>query len=129
METLQNDEICGILLLYGGDSKYRELFETVSMKVKEVGMAINTLDHMSKKQIEWERELTRIKTRIDYNTSVKYHHDAGVAEGLKQGLEQGRVAGSHEKTIEIIRNLKKVNIPLETIAQSVGVTLEEVQNA
>ena len=133
LETLRNDEICGILLLYGGDSKYRELFETVSMKVKEVGMAINTLDHMSKKQIEWERELTRIKTRIDYNTSVKYHHDAGVAEGLeqglKQGLEQGRVAGSHEKTIEIIRNLKKVNIPLETIAQSVGVTLEEVQNA
>ena len=129
IETLRDDEICGILLLYGGDPKYRELLKTVGTKVKEVGVAINTLDHMSKEQIEWEREITRNITRIDYNTAVKYHHDTGVAEGLKRGLEQGRAAGSHEKTIEIIRNLKKVNIPLETIAQSVGVTIEEVQNA
>ena len=47
----------------------------------------------------------------------------GRAEGLAEGLEQGRM----EERLSTARNLKKLGIAPDTIAQATGLSLEEIE--
>ncbi|MBO4858372.1 MAG: Rpn family recombination-promoting nuclease/putative transposase [Treponema sp.] len=51
----------------------------------------------------------------------------GIAEGIAQGITQGIAQGAREKAIETARNLKQKRIPLETIAECVGLSVEEIE--
>ena len=45
---------------------------------------------------------------------------------MEQAKTEGRTEGKAEEKISIAKNLKLKNIPLETIAQCTGLTLEEI---
>ena len=47
--------------------------------------------------------------------------------GLQEGLEQGLAQGAEQKAIETAKNFIQKNIPLETIAECTGLSLEKVQ--
>ena len=47
----------------------------------------------------------------------------GRAEGRAEGLEQGRM----EERLSTARNLKKLGIASDTIAQATGLSLEEIE--
>lgn len=47
----------------------------------------------------------------------------GRIEGRKEGLEEGK----KEAQFEIVRNMKKLNLPPETIMQATGLSLEEIE--
>lgn len=47
----------------------------------------------------------------------------GRAEGRAEGLEQGRM----EERLSTARNLKKLGIAPDTIAQATGLSLEEIE--
>ena len=55
----------------------------------------------------------------------------GRAEGLEQGREEGRAEGLEqgrmEERLSTARNLKKLGIALDTIAQATGLSLEEIE--
>ena len=53
---------------------------------------------------------------------------AAKREGIAEGITQGITQGAHEKAIETARNLKQKRIPLETIAECVGLSVEEIEN-
>ncbi|MBR7018936.1 MAG: hypothetical protein IKH99_08875 [Prevotella sp.] len=48
----------------------------------------------------------------------------GRAEGIKEGKEQGR----KEAQLDIARNLKESGVPIDVIAQSAGLSVEEIDN-
>ena len=51
----------------------------------------------------------------------------GLAEGLAEGEKKGRAEGMKEATIANALNLKKNGVPIEIIANSLGLNIEEVQ--
>ena len=51
----------------------------------------------------------------------------GLEEGKKQGLEEGKIQGARENAISIARNLKRLGLPDNEIAQATGITIEEVE--
>lgn len=66
--------------------------------------------------------------RMKYDESIKIYRDYLVTiEYEKQkGRAEGRIIGAAEKATEIARNLKAVNLPIETIAKATGLTEEEI---
>ena len=51
----------------------------------------------------------------------------GLAEGLAEGEKKGRAEGMKEATITNALNLKKNGVPIEIIANSLGLSIEEIQ--
>jgi predicted transposase/invertase (TIGR01784 family) len=51
----------------------------------------------------------------------------GLVQGLTQGLVQGKVEGRMEGKTEIALRLANSNIPLDTIAEATGFSLEELK--
>ncbi|MCI7597562.1 MAG: Rpn family recombination-promoting nuclease/putative transposase [Bacteroidales bacterium] len=51
----------------------------------------------------------------------------GLEEGKIQGLEEGKIQGARENAISIARNLKRLGLPDNEIAQATGLLIEEVE--
>ena len=51
----------------------------------------------------------------------------GLAEGKAEGVAEGRVEGKAEGKTETARNLKRLGVPVATIAEATGLTVEEVE--
>ena len=84
-------------------------------------------DKVFKKLIEtcdvasWTRE-----ERIKYDRALKRYRDTiAVMEGQKK---EGKEEGRKEAQMEIARNLKESGIPIDVIAQSTGLSVEEINN-
>ena len=52
----------------------------------------------------------------------------GRAEGRAEGLEEGRAKGRAEGKLEDARNLKKLGVSVEIIAQATGLSIEDIRN-
>ena len=57
---------------------------------------------------------------------MKQGIEQGIEQGLKQGIEQGVEKGRKEERLEIARNLKKTGVTADIIAQSTGLSEEEI---
>ena len=57
------------------------------------------------------------------NTELEEAHDSGVAAGIEQGL----IKGSKEKAIKIAKNLIKMGLNDEQIANGAELSIEEVK--
>ena len=58
-----------------------------------------------------------------YNSRVIRYKREGIEEGTRQGIEQG----TKEKEIEIVRNMKEMNYPVEDIKKITGLSKEEIE--
>lgn len=58
---------------------------------------------------------------------VEEYGDERAAEALKQGIQQGIQQGEQKRAIEDARNLYANKVPIETIAKSLKMTIEEIQ--
>ena len=85
----------------------------------------------------------------EYESSLKYYRDLkntldtakedgreegrlegkleGIEEGRIIGIEEGKLEGETNKTIEIARNLLSLNIDIETISKSTGLSKSEIE--
>lgn len=95
------------------------------------------------------REAVRLLETSSYNESQLYNYEKfwdavaservmvtdamrkgkmeGLEEGKKQGLEEGKIQGARENAISIARNLKRLGMPDNEIAQATGLPIEEVE--
>lgn len=48
-------------------------------------------------------------------------------EGIEEGIRQGIKQGSKEKEIDIVRNMKEKNYPIEDIKEITGLSIEEIE--
>ena len=67
--------------------------------------------------------------RAAYEQSLKVMRDNYSVEETKrkEGLEEGRVEGMKEKSLEIARNSLAAGLPVETVAQITGLTPEQIK--
>ncbi|NDV64486.1 Rpn family recombination-promoting nuclease/putative transposase [Bacteroides sp. 224] len=66
---------------------------------------------------------------VEYEDSLKNFRDwySVMETTLNKGLAQGRVEGRVEGIIEVARNMKSKSIPLQTIQELTGLSLEEIE--
>lgn len=75
--------------------------------------------------------------RSEYEESLKILRDLtnvidtaalrGYEKGLEKGIEEGIEKGIEKEKIATARNLKSLNIPISTIAQATGLSVEEIE--
>ena len=53
--------------------------------------------------------------------------DRGRSEGLRQGMQQGMQQGAQQERLETIRKAAAMKMPIGTIAELVGLPVEEVR--
>ena len=54
-------------------------------------------------------------------------YNSRVIRYKREGLEEGIKQGSKEKEIEIVRNMKEMNYPIEDIKKITGLSIEEIE--
>ena len=66
-------------------------------------------------------------TRLDQEYHQKVGYQKGVEEGMQKGIQEGIQKGIQKNQIEMIHNMNKCNIPIETIAKAANMTSLEIQ--
>ena len=81
----------------------------------------------------------KLKARFDRIEYINEAHDKGLQqgreegiemgreEGLKEGIKEGLNKGLKEKSIEIAKNMLKLNIDINIISQSTGLSIKEIE--
>ena len=87
-------------------------FQTQQPIFSKMG-GISELSHMNSEE-----------RRKYFNSLNKYRTNLSVMEhATEEGLEKGR----NEKAIEIAHNLKTLNVPIDTIVKSTGLSVEQIE--
>ncbi len=112
-------------------------------KDKLINQAFDVAEFLAlpkEKQWAYQQDL---KARLDYKNVMDYAKEMAKEEGLKKGLKEGRAEGIKEGReegiqegikegieqgkIEIIKNLIKANVDIDTIILSTGLSFEEIE--
>ena len=83
-------------------------------------------------RVKYQNDMT---TQRDIQNQIAYAESKGeakgMAEGLAKGLAEGKAEGitegKFEGKTETARNLKRLGVPVATIAEATGLTVEEVE--
>ena len=70
-----------------------------------------------------EEYLAEFMAEMDARSQLRTARNDGLEEGRKEGLEQGRF----EAKLETARNLKSMNLGIESIATATGLTEDQVR--
>ncbi len=66
-------------------------------------------------------------TEMDRRNILYTRELRGYERGLGQGREEGRVEGREEERLKNAANLKRLGVPIETIAKGTGLSEEQVR--
>ena len=71
------------------------------------------------------------KWELDYKAGISCAKKKGIAEGHATGLAEGHAAGLAEGKLEekknLLKNLLKMNMDIETISKATGLTKDELE--
>ena len=95
-----------------------------SMENNEIKKAREELEKISKDK--HERYLAELRQK--YIMDQKAIQDFGYDKGLQQGLQQGIEKGEKKKSKEIAKRLKELRVEIDVIADSTGLSKEEIEN-
>lgn len=70
-------------------------------------------------RFEYEESL---KNYRDYQNTLDAAKEEGRVEGIEEGMEKGRI----KEKIETVRNCKSLGLPVETIVQITGLSIDEI---
>ena len=102
--------------------------EEINKTVEELNKLSQNPDEVAKYE---EREWSIMRYNAEMETNREIGEKEGEARGVKIGEKRGRIEGEkngreNEKK-NVIKNLHKLNIPIEKIAQAVELNEEEVK--
>ena len=69
---------------------------------------------------------TDIKTRLVNDLNTAENIEKGIKKGLEKGLKKGKEEGKKEEKIDIAKNMLKLNVDVNIISQSTGLSIEEI---
>ena len=107
VEIMTGEEIWSAFFAYASDPKYKELLNKMITARREIKMASELLQSISKDEIERAHFRSRRMFRMD--------------------MEHNRLATRDEKAIEIAKNMLAGGESAEKIAQYTGLTIEDVE--
>ena len=64
----------------------------------------------------------------DYDTDIAVQREESLRIGIQQGIQQGFSDGAYQKAIETARNLFRLGLSIENIAEATGLTKEEIES-
>ena len=77
----------------------------------------------------YEAELKARFDKIEYiNEGIKKGLNEGIKKGKEEGLKEGKEEGLKEGKIEIAKNMFKLNIDINIISQSTGLSIDEIKS-
>ncbi len=65
-------------------------------------------------------------TARDTHNQIEYAKETGLEEGLAKGRAEGREEGREEERNSIVLKMLKNNLPVQTICDVTGLSVEEV---
>ena len=98
---------------------------------EEIVMALQEMVRASND--ETVRQILEMRAKARHEEASRLYQaekrgeERGIIEGEKRGIEKGKEEGRKERDIEVAKNLLKINIPVEAIAQSTGLSIEEIE--
>ena len=116
----------------GKETEYYEKFKSIIM----FGLNDNELK-MLKDEDDYMKKVK--KEVLDLNQDPEFYqwltdeedrqflYNSRVIRYKREGLEEGIKQGSKEKEIEIARNMKEKNYPIEDIKEITGLSIEEIE--
>ncbi len=78
----------------------------------------------------WEQQeayIASMKQKWDYDNSIAFAEQKGLAKGIEQGIEQGKKQGLEQGALEIAQRMLEEKFDLETIARISGLTAEQIK--
>ena len=108
IETMTGEEFWALFLAIGSDQAHRELLNKMIAARREIGMAVELLQTISRDENERARFRARRKFQMD--------------------MEHSLIVAGDERAIAIARNLLKRNRPIEEIIEDTGLTYSEIES-
>ena len=99
--------------------------KAVFEKLEEIASvsSLNEEEH----ELYW-KSLNAYRTALSvHEASIEEGKEIGLKIGIEQGIEIGIEEGKRQQTLSIARTLKQNNIPSSIIAQSTGLSPEEIE--
>jgi len=109
---------------YLTDIKYRDIINEIIKFEEGIMMATKALMRITRSDREWAYRESKLKYELDRQSLIYETKREGIAEGRKDGIADGILQGR----IDIARNMKSLNLPVDVIAKSTGLSLEEINN-
>lgn len=100
--------------------------------IPEINKALTILEESAFSDAELARyegfwDMVSVEKTL-YNSGWRKGVAEGKTEGIAEGKAEGKAEGRAEAILQTAANLKKLNIPIEIIAQSTGLSTEEIMN-
>ena len=106
VDKMTGEEFWALFLAIGSDPDYRDLLNKMIEARREIGMAVELLQTISRDENERARFRARRKFQMD--------------------IEHGFIVAGDERAIAIAKNLLKRNRPIDEIIEDTGLTRAEV---
>ena len=94
---------------------------------EEIDKTVKELNKLSKDPDEVAKYEEREWSIMRYDVEMKTNRELGEKEGETRGLKIGEKRGRENEKKAVIKNLHKLNIPIEKIAKAVELTEKEVE--
>jgi len=108
IENMTGEEIWSLFFAYGSDPKHRELLNEIMKVRREIKMAAELLQSISKDEIERARFRSRRMFRMD--------------------MEHNLIAARDEGIMAVAKNAIGMEMPVDTIVKLTGLTREEIES-
>ena len=113
------------------DGSKEEKVEMLAKENEEINKTVEELNKLSKNPDEVakyeEREWSIMRYNVEMETNRELGEKEGEARGRREGKKEGEKLGRKNEKRNVIKNLHKLNIPIEQIAQAVELTEKEVE--
>jgi predicted transposase/invertase (TIGR01784 family) len=135
IEEMTGEEFWALFFAIGSEAKYSDLIDKMIAARREIKMANELLQTISKDENERARFRARRKYQMDLDHSLLVARDEGLEEGLEkglekgleEGLEKGREAGIEEGIIRVAIKMLKLGLPVEQIINATGLSWEYIE--
>ena len=113
----------------------KEELNKMSKEYMEVKEYMEKLDRINEDPIFREYMSEEEDKRKIFNSELREAREIGLEQGIKEGIkegkkegkEQGIKEGSNKEKINIAKNLLKLNLSIENISKSTGLSIEDVK--
>jgi predicted transposase/invertase (TIGR01784 family) len=131
VSSMDKKERWAAFFRYCADPNKRELINELLGHEEGIAMAGETLLTVSQDEKEWLRLENEFRNILDRQTEKAEARKEGRAEGREEGIEvglkEGLAEGRAEGQLEMARNLKALDVPIEKIASASGLSPEQIK--
>ncbi len=120
LKNKENEKAQWMLFLNDPNSKEVQEIMEENKEIKEATVEVRKMSEDEKMQ-----RLADLREKAVMDEKAIYA--GGLEKGMKQGKEQGIKQGIEQKTIEMVKNLNKINMPIEQIAQVTNISIDKVK--